>query len=192
LLQIVFGKGANALAMGALGSSPGVNLNPLVERLDDPDVLFRRFDPTELDVSVWTGAGADVVNALGQSPFTGPLSNRRLTLRGQEGPDRLIASPQSRTVMLDGDAGPDYLVSGMHGGTLVGSGGGDVLIGRAGPDEIRPGRGSDEVRANGAADWVFAYDGTGDEIDCGGGEDAAQADPFDEVVGCEVVIRRIG
>jgi hypothetical protein len=77
---------------------------------------------------------------------------------------------------------------------LIGSPGPDLLGGAGGDDRIEPGPGADSVNAGDGNDAVAAIDGTTDRVDCGRGNDVAEADlpgqpggSFDVTFDCEAV-----
>lgn len=124
------------------------------------------------------------------------------TLTGGDGPD--LASYEDRTgsqpvtVTLDGNADDGAAGEGDHvqgdvenaeGGagadTLTGDGGPNLLSGNAGNDTITGGGGADDLRGGDGDDTVRAQDGTTDGVDCGAGDDQAENDAADSLVGCE-------
>ena len=68
---------------------------------------------------------------------------------------------------------------------LDGGGGNDTVEGGEGPDQLNGGLGSDTLLANGGDDMMFAFDGEGDVVGCGTGNDTAQLDNRDGFNSCE-------
>lgn len=105
--------------------------------------------------------------------LVGPAGVLAATIRGTNGPDRLVGTPRADTI--DGRAGND---------TILGLGGNDLLIGGLGRDRIFGGPGNDSIAANG--------DGARDTISCGTGVDIVNADQGDSVArDCEVTSRQL-
>jgi hypothetical protein len=63
--------------------------------------------------------------------------------------------------------------------------GDDFVTGGAGPDTVDGGAGADDIATGGGDDRIAARDGSVDTIDCGAGDDRADADAFDVVKNCE-------
>ena len=91
----------------------------------------------------------------------------RSIMRGGPGHDFLAKVNDGTNDVLEGGPGRDFLQA---------AGGNDRLVGGAGRDTIRGGRGGDRV---------FVRDGVRDVVRCGGGWDTVEADPVDQLHGCE-------
>lgn len=111
---------------------------------------------------------------------------------------------------IDGHFGSDTIRGGAGNDRLDGNSDNDALFGGDGDDEIYGGSGNDDVTGdagvdnlfgdystcclNNGNDKIFAVDGVGDAINCGGGADSLEADQLDIVGGdggqvCEAVTR---
>ena len=84
---------------------------------------------------------------------------------------------------LDGGTGNDTVTGGPYNDNVKGSDGNDVLDGRFGWDWIYGGAGDDRIEAR---------DGLLDIVDCGAGDDRANADSFDSLKDCEVAATAVG
>jgi Ca2+-binding RTX toxin-like protein len=103
------------------------------------------------------------------------------TLRGSDGPDRLIGV----------DSAPNRILAGAGDDRVRGGSRRDEIDAGPGTDVVRPGRRADRVSAGAGNDVISARDGDADTIACGGGRDRVVADREDRVSrGCEVVHRR--
>ena len=89
------------------------------------------------------------------------------------------ATPATADLQLstsqDTGSGMDTFVSGNLE-ALLGSAGADTLRGTNGINRIDGGAGADKITALGGDDTVFARDGVGDTVDCGGGTDSGTFD----------------
>jgi Ca2+-binding RTX toxin-like protein len=126
-------------------------------------------------------------------------------LAGLGGDDRL--SGGAGDDHLHGGGGEDALLGGadddlihgrLHDDEAVGGSGSDDLLTGAGHDVARGGSGGDQLFDDEGRDRLLggpgndrfsAHDGDRDVIRCGGGEDIALIDRFDEVTGCEHAYR---
>jgi Ca2+-binding RTX toxin-like protein len=92
---------------------------------------------------------------------------------------------------VQGGGGNDIIAGGTGADRLLGNGGGDQIVGGRGDDRILGGAGSDLLfggRVSSERDsLLMAPDDGPDRLDCGGARDAASADPWDTVRGCESV-----
>jgi hypothetical protein len=107
------------------------------------------------------------------------------------GSSRLVGTPHA-----------DRLRTDHHDDTIEGGAGDDVIDAGYGSDVITPGPGRDTVLADGGPgacdridcplpqgnDTIHARDGEQDTIDCGPGTDRVEADPFDILANCEIVV----
>jgi hypothetical protein len=93
--------------------------------------------------------------------------------------------------VLTGSTGPNRLDGGPGNDVLDSSDGADVLLGAAGNDQLTGGGGVDTYDGGDGDDAVTAFDGLIEDVDCGGGNDAATVDIPDRLVACET-IRRVG
>lgn len=75
------------------------------------------------------------------------------------------------------------------GANVTGNAAFNVITADEGPDTIDPGSGSDAVYGEDGDDTLNTRDGHSDRADCGAGNDTANVDQLDVVVGCEVVNR---
>jgi Ca2+-binding RTX toxin-like protein len=97
------------------------------------------------------------------------------TIRGTNGPDRLIGTPRADTIL--GLGGRDL---------LKGRGGADVLKGGPAGDRLVGGKRDDRMIGAGGNDVIYARDGHRDTIDCGAGRDSAIVDRAEDgVYDCE-------
>jgi Ca2+-binding RTX toxin-like protein len=87
------------------------------------------------------------------------------------------------------DVGADVenALGGAGADTLTGNDGANVLDGGAGGDRLAGLGAIDEFRAGEGDDTIAARDGNAESIDCGTGQDHAEADAGDRPVACEVV-----
>lgn len=62
-----------------------------------------------------------------------------------------------------------------------------VVTGSEEPDNLTGGPGTDDIEGLAGDDWIRVRDGRADLVDCGAGNDTVEADPLDDLRGCEVV-----
>lgn len=117
-------------------------------------------DPDASAAAKCTGGGTDTVEC-GRPP-----NHLRLNFDGGDD-DVTIDDLLPMTFAIDGGAGGDSL----DGGALR-----DTITGGPGPDDVVAGDGDDTV---------FVRDGDVDEVDCGPGADAVEADVVDVLTDCE-------
>ena len=91
----------------------------------------------------------------------------------------------SSTEGVVGGSGRDSLTGNNRPNDLVGGGGNDLLVGLAGNDYLAGGTGNDRVDAGLGSDRVAVRDGQVDQVRCGAGPDAVDADKVDKLNGCE-------
>ena len=84
-----------------------------------------------------------------------------------------------------GGKGRDTLLGNDRPNVLVGGAGGDRIVGLGGRDLIVGGLGKDRVDAGAGSDRVSMRDATVDQVGCGDGRDAADADRRDKLSACE-------
>jgi Ca2+-binding RTX toxin-like protein len=146
--------------------------------------------------------GASVFNA-GEGSDTVTGSAGADTVLGGDGEDRL--SGLGGDDSLEGEGGDDLLWGGVGADVLFGRTGDDALWGEDGSDYLEGGRGADRLSGGAGDDRLFggrdadrlkggagddelvAFDGSADLVDCGPGDDVAQVDRRDRVIGCEHV-----
>jgi hypothetical protein len=80
-----------------------------------------------------------------------------------------------------GGSGNDTITGNSVKNTLKGGPGDDKLYGVAGDDILEGGPGSDVLDAGDGADLLHARDGAADQLACGAGSDAGEADSIDTV-----------
>jgi hypothetical protein len=104
---------------------------------------------------------------------------------GGDGDDYVRAGPGNDTI--EGGNGNDRLYSEAGDDTVDGGAGDDFVGGEEGNDTLRGGEGNDIV-AGGHSSEVLASSSTVDtgvdSLECGPGEDTAQANPWDTVTNC--------
>jgi Ca2+-binding RTX toxin-like protein len=124
--------------------------------------------------------GSDVEVAIG-----GPGDD---LLTGSDGPNSLIGGSGDDTI--DGAAGDDTLNAGYGDDNLDGGPGADVLqagsgddslSGEDGPDQLVGDVGVDSFDGGDGNDAIASRDGAREDVACGDGSDAADADAFDNV-----------
>jgi Ca2+-binding RTX toxin-like protein len=154
-------------------------------------------DPGEVDESVILGGNADdLLNGTpGPDLILGGLGND--SIFGLDGNDHLEGDPGND--LLDGGNGDDRLQGRKGSDRLIGGEGNDHLEGNFDNDTLEGGNGNDYLEDNlgqnvfsgGPGDDYIqaATNGVRDVIDCGPGNDRADVDPSDSVVGCEDVRR---
>jgi hypothetical protein len=119
-------------------------------------------------------------------------------LDGGSGPDLLRGSRRSR--LLRGFGGDDMLLGGAAAALLLGGGGNDrlaggrssdVLNGGPGNDVVDAGPGQDRLEGGGGDDSILARDGSAEFPQCDEGNDRAEVDQLDMVLGgdCEALER---
>ena len=84
-----------------------------------------------------------------------------------------------------GGRGRDTLVGNDRPNVLVGGGGADRILGLGGGDLIVGGLGKDSIDAGAGSDRLSVRDGTTDQVRCGDGQDAVDADKRDRLQDCE-------
>jgi len=136
------------------------------------------------------GGGADVMSGgAGRDLVTYASRGTRIfvSLDGQpndggfgEG-DNVMPSTEA----VVGGRGRDTLVGNDRPNVLVGGAGADRILGLGGGDLIVGGQGKDSIDAGAGADRVAVRDGTTDQVRCGDGGDAADADKSDRLQACE-------
>lgn len=108
-----------------------------------------------------------------------------------------ISAGAGRQILFGGD-GNDTLDAGAGDDAIYGAGGNDHLEagdgddyveGGAGDDVLAGGPGADRLFGLAGNDRFFADDGTRDTVRGGPGDDTADADALDDVIGAEVVLR---
>ena len=90
------------------------------------------------------------------------------------------------TEAVVGGRGRDTLVGNDRPNVLVGGAGADRILGLGGGDLIVGGQGKDSIDAGAGSDRVAVRDGTTDQVRCGDGGDAADADKRRPVAGLRV------
>ncbi len=126
------------------------------------------------DDNVTGGEGFDVVT---YSERSAPVS---VSLDDQPGDG---AAGESDNVASD----VEDVVGGAGDDVISGSSAGNVLDGGDGADRIDGGGGVDTYRGGDGNDVLLARDGNREQVDCGGGADAATGDEVDVLAGCESV-----
>jgi hypothetical protein len=86
----------------------------------------------------------------------------------------------------DGGDGKDVITTRASFGTHRGGPGADTIVGSDGPEIVDGGPGADTLRAGGGPDQLTSRDDSRDNVDCGAGNDTAEADFRDALAGCEV------
>jgi Putative metal-binding motif/RTX calcium-binding nonapeptide repeat (4 copies) len=135
------------------------------------------------DTATYAGRGENVTASLDELANDGaPAENDQLlgfeSLIGGNGNDFLTGSPAGNR--LDGGPGSDV---------LDGADGPDALSGGDGNDQLTGGSGLDAYAAGEGDDSVTSFDGLGEDVDCGGGNDGATVDVADRLAACETVRR---
>ncbi|MEN0013901.1 MAG: hypothetical protein AAGC46_11085 [Solirubrobacteraceae bacterium] len=99
--------------------------------------------------------------------------------------------------VVNGGPGNDDLTGGRGDDIMDGGAGDDTVDGWDGNDTITGGPGRDKLLGDGGtlyyggSDTIYARDGEGDQVDCGGGADLAQIDALDTVSACATVDRPV-
>ena len=99
--------------------------------------------------------------------------------------DRITAEGGDATLL--GGLGRDVISAGSGSVTVAGGGGSDRIRTGAGPNTVTGGAGPDGIATGAGDDRVEARDGRRDRVQCGAGNDSANADSFDLLRGCEMV-----
>ncbi len=110
-------------------------------------------------------------------------STEEIVVRTLAGNDSVTAAgglAALTSLRLEGGTGND---------TLVGGDGDDLLWGGPGADTINGGGGSDVIIGGAGDDTIVAKDGATDDVRCGLGNDAINADSQDRLQQCETVTR---
>ena len=142
-----------------------------------PDTLFGGGGPDVLS----GGAGRDMASyASRRTGVTVTLDDQPNDGSPGEG-DNVLGSTEGVT----GGAGRDSLTGNGRPNELLGGGGNDLLSGLEGNDFIVGGIGNDRVDAGPGSDRVAVRDGRVDQVRCGVGTDAVDADKADKLNGCE-------
>jgi Ca2+-binding RTX toxin-like protein len=89
------------------------------------------------------------------------------------------------TEAVVGGPGRDTLIGNDRPNVLVGGGGADRILGLGGGDLIAGGLGEDSIDAGAGSDRLSVRDGAVDQVRCGDGLDAADADKRDRLEACE-------
>ena|SRR5215208_2321342 len=111
-------------------------------------------------------------------------------IRGTFGQDDLIGTNQNDRIYGLGAA--DTLTGNGGNDDCYGGSGADTISCGAGNDRIDGGFGEDELSGGPDNDTILAADGQVDQVDCGGGDDAAYVDEEDVVdANCEEVFRAL-
>ncbi len=109
-------------------------------------------------------------------------------ISGGTGADQVTGGPAADGIT--GDDGDDTVAGGAGDDQVNGGDGDDRLDGGAGRDVVEAGLGVDVVAGGDGDDDLRARDGLADEVTCGPGADAVDADTLDAVAGdCERVTR---
>jgi Ca2+-binding RTX toxin-like protein len=166
----------------ALLNAVGLRLEGAIE-----DAVASVFNAGEGDDTVNGSEGSDTVLAGPGDDTVYGLGGDDGSLEGEDGNDRLFGGDGNDLVF--GRAGDDMLYGGPGDDYLEGGRGDDGLSGGDGHDELYGGYGADRLKAGPGNDALYAYDGTRDVVDCGPGIDEAEADRYDELHGCERVLR---
>ena len=138
----------------------------------DVDEVF--FPSNECDVQLITCSPRDLVITIDNQANDGAA--------GENDDVRDDVEDISITTIFQGSGGAGRA-------NLTGSAAFNVIAGSPQGDLIDPAGGSDIVWANDGDDVVQARDGSPDRVECGPGNDTANVDQFDLVLGCETVDR---
>jgi hypothetical protein len=126
------------------------------------------------------GADGDVLDLSGSGSSTVTLDGSANDGAGADGGN---ANVQADVEEILGGPGDDEFTGTVGSQALWGGGGSDILTG---------GGGADILSGDAGGDFIFARDGAVDDIHCGGGTDAVQADWNDTVdADCENVERSL-
>jgi len=175
----------------------GKNIRSDVETVDGGgggDTMFGNAGPNTL----LGGPGNDLIDAAGGNDVLegGPGAD---DLIGGAGQDRVAyTDAAAQRISLDGvrdDGAPGELdnvrtdiediAAGAGNDELLGNGAANVLDGGPGNDRMVGDGGVDTFLGGAGADAVFARDGLGERVDCGGEVDTGEGDTNDLLVGCE-------
>ena len=170
LVAVPAGQSANVRTLTPAGSPDGASVFNAGE---GDDVI----DGSAGDDTVLGGDGDDTIRG---------GDGDDVSLEGENGEDSIWGGPGDDVLfgrtgddVLFGEDGNDYVEGGRGDDRLSGGAGDDRLFGGIGRDRLRGGDGNDELSA---------YDGSADIVDCGPGDDTAEVDRRDKVIGCEHVI----
>jgi Ca2+-binding RTX toxin-like protein len=141
------------------------------------------------------GAGNDFIEEREEEPTAGELlgasgkpSGGTDKINGGEGDDFILAGSGNDEV--EGGPGDDRIFGEAGNDTIEGGAGDDEVAGEAGVDTLNGGEGGDTILA-GRIDELTStaseipVDASSDKIDCGPGDDTAQANGWDHVQNCE-------
>jgi hypothetical protein len=142
------------------------------------------------------GAGNDLIEEREEGPTGGEVlaTGTKATggtdkLNGGEGDDFILAGFGDDEV--EGGPGNDRIFGEAGNDKIEGGLGDDEIAGEAGVDILNGGEGDDKVLAGRVQESPALYptsqpvDTSSDKIDCGPGNDAAQANAWDQVANCE-------
>ncbi|MGB5897354.1 MAG: DUF4394 domain-containing protein [Geitlerinemataceae cyanobacterium] len=194
LYSIDLSTGA-ASSRGAIGTTPGVNLQglasiPAAVLIIDDDTA-KQIDGRDGNDAIAGFGGNDTLNGgMGADTLFGNKQNDLIdggadndmlfggmdndTISGGDGND--IIAGNIGTDVLMGDIGDDILLGGMNNDTLSGGDGSDILSGDLGDDTLMGGVGGDrfDVRSGDGNDIVMDFQDGSDLIGLGGGLTFAQ------------------
>jgi hypothetical protein len=170
-------------------SADATSLNTLTVRAGGGRVEFR--DPT---VDGGMDPGPCEPGELGPQSWIiqtfcslGGVQRVRIDL-GEREDSAIVTLPVPTTLL--GGPGADRIAAGDAGNELDGGEGNDAVTGGAGDDALSGGPGVDQLSGAEGADRLVSRDGAPDDVRCGDGDDAVDADTFDEVApDCESVSR---
>ena len=194
---------------GGLGNDRlvGGSSNDTIRGFDGDDSL----DGGAGDDTLYGGVGADTVNGGGGDNFADYDAHAQSVLidlagAGDVGADRANRDAFSNIRRARGGSGDDVLVGSGTADTLDGGSGLDTILGRGGDDELNGGRdedyieggaGDDHLDGGRERDRLFGLAGNDrilsnndsieDTVRGGDGDDSAEADNFDDVIGVESV-----
>lgn len=221
-IQVINRDGAYVARVGRLGTDGRLaydevpltdeQVGNLVIRTGDGNDVVEVPPSARLRVTIWTGAGDDMVGAASENPAfrVGGGGDERIFLgggddvsaggagrdetyggdgrdviEGQDGGDRSVGGDGFDT--LYGGRGGDRLEGGRGDDYLEGGRGDDVLRGLTGDDVLSGGRGEDHLQGGAGDDRLFGGRGT-DRVDGGHGRDVSTGGGRDTVEGAEQLI----